>query len=379
MNVRLFRPTVGEEELNAIRRVFERSWIGLGPTLDEFERRWTEYIGCRESIGVNSGTAALHLALAVLRFPQGSKVLVPALTFVSTAAAVLYNNLVPVFVDCDEEMLGLDFDDLQRKYTKECVAVMPVHMGGHPVPMDRLVNFARERNLKIIEDCAHCGGGRYLGRSLGTWGDVGCFSFEEKKCMTTGDGGMICCNDEELARPLRAMRWLGIDKDTWKRNANTTRADNGARHWYYEIALLGYKYNMNDLSASIGIEQLKKLPAFNAARLAAMRRYMEGTRHFKHIRPLLPYDLSGECHYHLFGVRCERRDELILHLKERGVATGVHYTPLHLQPLFREYATPMPHAEHLYERMLTLPLFAAITTREIDHVLGALEDFDSSP
>ena len=163
MQVRLFKPSVGEEELANIRAVFERAWLGLGPTVAQFEKEWSAYIGAKNSVGVNSGTAALHLALTAHNFPRGAKVLVPAMTFVATATAVLYNDLEPVFVDVDPDTLNLSLEDLQRKITKDCVAVMPVHFGGHPVPMEKLLPIARAHNLAVIEDCAHCAGRRATG------------------------------------------------------------------------------------------------------------------------------------------------------------------------------------------------------------------------
>ena len=167
MNIRLFKPSVGEEELQKIREAFERSWIGLGPMVNEFETEWEKFVGCKMAVGVNSATAALHLALAVFRFPEGKKVLVPSLTFAATATAVLYNRLTPVFVDSDPVTLGMDLDDLQRKYDKDCVAVIPVHYAGHPVAMEKLMPWARERGLKVIEDCAHTAGAMYKGQIFG--------------------------------------------------------------------------------------------------------------------------------------------------------------------------------------------------------------------
>jgi len=211
MNIRLFKPSLGEEELQAIKEAFDRSWVGLGPMVNEFEKQWAAFVGSEIAIGVNSATAALHLALAAFRFPEGKKVLVPSLTFSSTASAILYNRLTPVFVDSDPVTLGICLEDLESKYDKDCVAVMPVHYAGHPVPMEKLVAWAKQKGLKIIEDCAHTAGGIYQGKTLGTWGDIGCFSFEEKKCMTTGDGGMMVTNDPELFKDVKAMRWVGID------------------------------------------------------------------------------------------------------------------------------------------------------------------------
>ncbi len=196
MNIRLFKPSVGEEELAMLKEVFDRAWLGLGPMVSKFEDEWSGYIGSKMSIGVNSATAALHLALTAFHFPEGKKVLVPAITFTSTANVVLYNRLIPVFVDVDPVTTVMDMEDLHRKIDKDCVAVIPVHNGGYPVPMDELMGIAKTHNLKVIEDCAHCAGGEYKGKKLGTWGHIGCFSFEEKKCMTTGDGGMICSDDK---------------------------------------------------------------------------------------------------------------------------------------------------------------------------------------
>ena len=258
MKVRLFRPLVDEEEIRNIRDAFDRSWIGLGPKVNAFEAAWEEFIGCKMAIGVNSATAALHLALATFRFPEGKKVLVPSLTFAATATAVLYNRLEPVFVDCDPVTLSMDLDDMDRKYDSDCVAVIPVHYAGHPVPMEKLMPWARDRHLKVIEDCAHTAGADYQGKILGTWGDIGCFSFEEKKLMTTGDGGMMVTNDPELFKDVKAMRWVGIDKDNWKTAQEYTLANRNAMHWFYEIRVLGYKYNMNDLAASIGLGSVEK-------------------------------------------------------------------------------------------------------------------------
>jgi perosamine synthetase len=303
-------------------------------------------------------------------------VLVPAITFVSTALAVLYNRLQPVFVDVDPETLGIDLVDLERKATADCVAVIAVHMGGHPVPMSRLLDITRRRRLVVIEDCAHCAGGAYQGRKLGLWGDIGCFSFEEKKGMTTGDGGMLSSLKPELLEPLRPHRWLGIDKDTWRRSAGYVEPSGGdPRHWHYEVAVPGFKYNMNDLMAAIGLVQLAKLDRMNERRRAIIRRYLAGMRGLRRVQPLLPYDLE-ESAYWLFGVRCERRDNLILHLKKRGVATGVHFMPLPLHPLFKEHKEPIPAALRVWPTMVTLPLYADMTDEDVDYVLAALDDFE---
>jgi perosamine synthetase len=371
MNVRLFKPSLGERELQLVREAFERSWVGLGPMVNRFEEEWKAYVGAEAAIGVNSATAALHLALASFRFPEGRKVLVPSLTFAATATAVLYNRLIPVFVDSDPVTLGLDLEDLERKYTPDCVAVMPVHYAGHPVPMDRLMPWARERGLKVIEDCAHTAGSPYKGRVLGTWGDIGCYSFEEKKLMTTGDGGMMVTNDPGLFKDVKAMRWVGIDKDNWKTAQRYTGDDLDAMHWFYEINVLGWKYNMNDLAASIGIAQLERLPAMNARRSAIIRRYLDGLRGLEGVAPLLPFE-PEHYGYQMFGVRADHRNALAVHLKKQGVATGCHYTPLSIQPLFAPWGRTAPYIEREHERFITLPLHTDLTDAEVDHVLAAL-------
>lgn len=378
MQVRLFKPSVGQEELNNIRDVFERGWLGLGPLVEQFEGEWSRYIGAQVSVGVNSATAALHLAVTAANVPPGRKALIPAMTFVATATAALYNQLTPEFIDIEEDTLSMDLKDLEEKITSDCAVVIPVHMGGHPVPMDKLNRFAAQHGLFVIEDCAHCAGGVYKGKKLGTWGDIGCFSFEEKKCMTTGDGGMISSNKPELIEPLRPYRWVGIDKDTWKRSAEYTHSNGmDARHWYYEVSVLGYKYNMNDLMAAIGLAQLKKLDRMNERRRQIIQRYLDGISDCERVRPLLPYQLQDNA-YWIFGVRCQQRDKLILALKQKGIATSVHYMPLSMHPLFRKYKSKVPVAERVWNEMVTLPLFPDLRDEEVDYVIGALQAFERS-
>jgi len=374
MNIRLFKPSLGEEELQNIKEAFDRSWVGLGPNVNEFEKKWAEFIGCEIAIGLNSATAALHLALTSFGFPEGKKVLVPSLTFASTATAILYNRLIPVFIDSDPLTLGMDLEDMKRKYDKDVVAVMPVHYAGHPVPMDELMPWAREKGLKVIEDCAHTAGAKYKGKSLGTWGDIGCFSFEEKKLMTTGDGGMIVSNDPELLKDMKAFRWVGIDKDNWKTAQAYTGANKDAMHWFYEIALLGYKYNMNDLAASIGLAQLKKLPQMNTRRSEIIWKYLEGIKDVESIRPLLPFEPEKYV-YQMFGIRIEKRDEIMIYLKSKGIATGCHYTPLSVQPLFSHWGHNCPFIEKEHEKFVTLPLHAELRDKEVEYILEYLNKF----
>ena len=374
MNIRLFKPSLGAEELENIRESFNRAWIGLGPKVNEFEEEWKKFLGCNAAIGLNSATAALHLALRVFGFPEKKKVLVPSLTFSSTASAVLYNHLTPVFVDSDPVTLGISLEDLDRKYDKNCVAVIPVHYAGHPVPMEKLMPWARDRNLKVIEDCAHTSGSIYKGKQLGRWGDISCFSFEEKKLMTTGDGGMLCSDDPDLLKDVKAMRWVGIDKDNWKTARSYTNANKDAMHWFYELNILGYKYNMNDLAASIGLAQLKKLPIMNQKRSDIIRRYLSSLSGSSGIQPLLPYEPETYS-YQMFGIRTDEKDKLIIYLKSKGIATGCHYTPLTMQPSFKTFLSPCPIIETEYHKMITLPLHADLTDTEVDYIIDNIRTF----
>lgn len=374
MKVRLFKPSLNDEEIQSIKDAFDRAWLGLGPKTREFEKQWTNYIGCKESVGVNSCTAALHLAVSAFRFPKGKKVLVPVLTFASTAMAPIYNGLEPVFVDVDEDTLTISLEDLERKYDKDCVAVMPVHYGGYPAKMDEIINFARSKNLKIIEDCAHTAGGEYKGKVLGTLGDIGCYSFEEKKCMTTGDGGMICSNDAELISPLKSSRWVGMNKDTWQREKENSITKSNS-HWYYEILELGYKYNMNDLMASIGLVQLKKLPEMNKRRMEIISRYLDAFEDCSTLKPALPYDKNQKC-YWMFMLRVQDRDKFISFMQQKDIATGVHYMPLTLHPYFAKYENNTPNAISIWKKFVTIPLHADMTNEEVDYVIDNVKAFD---
>jgi len=373
MNIRLFQPSLGDEELASVKSCFEASWVGLGPKVAELEEAWKKYLGCNEAFALNSATAALHLALAVFRFPPGSKVLVPSLTFSATASAVLYNQLIPIFVDSDPVTLGMDLSDLERKYQDGCVAVIPVHYAGHPVFMERLVPWARKRNLKIIEDCAHTTGSPYLGTPPCLWGDISCFSFEEKKLMTTGDGGMICSNDKDLLKEVRAMRWVGIDKDNWKSARAYTANNMNAMHWYYELKVLGYKYNMNDLAASIGLVQLQKLDRMNEKRASLINRYLDGISTIQEVETLVPYE-PNKYAYQIFGIRVPNKTDTINHLKSRGIATGCHYTPLSLQPLFAEWGGNCPFIEKEIDNCITLPLHTQLSSFEVDYIVEAIRE-----
>lgn len=371
--IRLFQPSLGAEELDAVKAAFDRAWVGLGGQVSAFEREFEEYFGTTAALGVNSGTAALQLAVEAFGFPEGKKVLVNDLTFVASATCILVNRLEPVLVDCDPMTLAMDLDDAEKKVDADTVAMVVVHYGGHPAPMDRVMEFARRHNLKVIEDCAHCIGGDYAGKKLGTWGDVGCYSFEEKKGMTTGDGGMMVSNDRDLIERMKPHRWVGIDKDTWRRrDSYTDSGDLDTRHWHYEVAVLGYKYNMNDLAASIGRVQLRRLAAMNDRRASLIGQYLSHLADHDGIEPLLPYE-PGRGSYWIFGVRTSQRDAAIRHLKRNRISTGVHYMPLHAHPLFKSKHAAPANSSRLWPTLLTLPLHPHLSDGDVARVARELK------
>ena len=375
--IRLFKPSFGNEEVEAIKKIFKKSWIGYGPEVKKFENSWSKYIGIKYSVGVTSCSAALHIALASKNFKKKKKVLVPAMTFTATAAAALYCGLEPVFVDINEYDLNMNFEDLKKKYSKDCVAVIPVHVGGHPCEMEKIVPWAKRRKLLVIEDCAHTTGGIYRGKTLGTWGDISCFSFEEKKMLTTGDGGMVCTNNKSLAVKFRNLSFHGWNRDPWSRHKKSLSKKNlKEKHWYYQIKELGFKYNMNDLMAAIGLAQLKKLNSFNFKRNTGIQKYLKGIKNCKNIKPYFVKQ-HKRIAYWMFAVRLKKRDQLITFLKKKGIATSVYWIPVPMHPLYKKYKSKIPVTKRVWKELVTLPLFSDIKLKELNYVINSVKEFDN--
>ena len=377
-NIRLFQPSLGPKELSSVKKVFEKSWIGYGTEVQKFEAEWSKHFRVKHSIAVNSCTAALHLSLLCNNFKKGKKVLVPAITFSATAAAVLYCDLIPVFVDINKNDLNMNIDDLKRKYNKDCVAIMPVHFGGHPCEMDKIMKFANQKKLIVIEDCAETCGGYYKGKKIGTWGHFGCFSFEEKKMMTTGDGGMIVTNITSIAKKLKSLSFHGWDKDPLLRHkqrfSKNKKNIKQNLHWYYEINQLGFKYNMNDLEASIGRVQLKKLSFLNNSRINFLKKYLQNLKKCKNLIPTFPYDLKKSS-YWMFSIRSKNRDALISYLKKYNISTSVHLMPLPLHPLYKKFKSKIPIALKVWKELVTLPLHPHLKDKEINYINRKLREF----
>ena len=379
MKIRLVKPFVGNEEMELLKGVMDRSWLGRGPLCEEFETKWNEFLGVKASTAVNSGTAALHLALLSFRFKKNKKVLVPAMTFCSTANAAIYCGLEPVFVDVNEETLSIDVEDMKRKYTKDCVAVIPVHFGGHPARMEEIVPWAHQKGIKVIADCAHVVGGKYKNKNLCAWADINCFSFQEKKILVTGDGGMISSNNPKYIEPLRAIKEVGMTKDTFSRFKAEENGDTKGDplHWCYDVKELGYKYNMCDVIAAIGIAQLTKIDKIIANRISIMKKLLQGIKDCKYIKPAFPYDMSRP--YYDFMVRLKNkkmRNRFIVFMQQNHIATGVHTMPVPYLAYYRRYSVEIPVAMRIWEEYVVLPFYADMTDEEINYVLENIYQFE---
>ncbi len=364
------RPFLGPEEVQAVQRVFESRWLGLGAFTQEFERVLREFLGVRHVIAVSSGTAALHLALDILDLQPGDEVLVPTLTFVATSQAVVMAGATPVFCDVEAETFNLDVDDAASRITARTKAILPVHYGGTACDMDAVRTLAAEARLKVIEDAAHAFGSTYKGRKIGTIGDLTCFSFDPVKAITCGEGGAIATNDRDLADRAALRRILGITKDAWSRQETV-------QPWSYEVDGPGFRYHMSNINAAIGLEQMKRFAAFRERRCEIAGRYDEAlagipglTLRKQHLPETCPF-------FYVVRVLDGRRDALMDHLKHNGIMTGVHYIPNHLHRAFAERRTSLPVAERLGREILTLPLFYEMTDEQVDRVIAAVRRFFS--
>lgn len=377
--VRLFKPWVGKEEISNIKKVFKNAWLGYGSEVYKFEKKFAKFIGTKYAVAVNSGTAALHLALLCNNFKKNKEVLVPSITFSATAASALYCGLKPKFVDIKKEDLTIDFEDIKKKYTKNCVALICVHMGGHPAQMEKIRPWAKKKRLLLIEDSAESCGSIYKGKKLGTWSDISCFSFEEKKIITTGDGGMICLNDKEKYKKIKSLSFHGWNIDPWQRHLMFFRKKNKfSKHWKYEIENLGYKYNMNDLTAAIGLAQLKKINLFNKNRNLILKKYLNGIKDLKHIKAVFPYDLKNGS-YWLFSVKTKFRDELINFLKKKNISTAVHFVPLPMNKLYKNYNNnSLKNTKNIWKEIVSLPFFPDLENKKIEHITNCLRSFDKN-
>ncbi len=364
----VFKPSFGEEELEALREPFQTGWIGLGPKTKEFEKQFAEYIGTRYAVALNSGTAALHLALKVLEV-QGMEVITTPMTFVSTNHAILYNQGIPVFTDIEPDTLNIDQAEIRQNITAKTKAIMVVHYGGHACDMDPILDLAKEKNIAVVEDAAHGCGGEYREQKLGSLGDIACFSFHAVKNLATGEGGMVTTDDSEFYGRLVKLRWMGISRDTWSREEKDKKYS-----WYYDVEEVGFKYHMNDIPAAIGIVQLKKLDKMNQRRREITERYNQGLKDLQwlEIPTVKPYARPS---HHNYVIKVVKRDQLNIYLQEKGISTGVHYIPNNHYEMYHSFRGETPVADSVWKKLLTLPLFPDLKDEEVDYIIREIKEF----
>lgn len=375
----IFKPTLGDEELAAIKESFDSHWIGLGPKTKLFEEQFAKYVGAKNAISFNSATAALHVALIASDVKEGDEVLVPAMTFVSSAHVVVSCGAIPILVDVDAETMQMDPKDIEKKITSKTKAIMPVHYGYHPCEMDEIIRIAKMHKLAVVEDAANCAGAEYKGKKIGGLeSDFACFSFEAKKNMTTGDGGMVTTNKEgEIIDKMRRIRWVGMNKDTVKRFA-----EKNDKPWDYDITELGFKYNMNDICASIGIVQLKKLDGMNSKKKEIVDKYNQAFSKEDWLKTPVQKSHTNPA-YWLYMLRIQKgdRDEFMKHLFKNGVSANTNGKPLHLLSFYEDYykergiKVDCPIAEREWNKLAVLPLFPTMTDEEINKVIDTVKSF----
>ena len=369
------RPSIGEGEIAAVAEVLRSGWLTMGPKTREFERAFAGYIGCKHAVAVNSCTAALHLALDAIGLRPGDEVIVPVNTFTATAAVVAHMGGKVVFADTLAEGFNIDPADAATRVSPRTRAVIPVHLGGEPCRMDDLGLLAEKQQLAVIEDAAHALPTEYHGRKIGTISPLTAFSFYATKTLTTGEGGMLTTENEAFAGRAAMMRLHGISHDAWKRY---TREGS----WYYEVQEAGFKYNMTDVQAALGLCQLKAVERFRDVREAYVARYRELLGDLGEIE-LPPPPGDGVRHaWHLFIIRLRLeqlaidRNRFIEELSGAGIGTSVHFIPLHLQPYYaRAFGCrrgDFPNAERTYERSISLPIYPAMRPADVDRVAGAV-------
>jgi len=373
------QPDIGEDEIAEVVDTLRSGWVTTGPKTKRFEQAFTEFLGDSviESIAVNSATAGLHLALEALGIGPGDEVITTTHTFTATAEVVRYLGADVVLVDIDPKTLNIDPKLVEAAITPRTKCIIPVHFGGLAVDMLEILNIARRHGLRVVEDAAHCLPSTIEGELIGTMGsDATVFSFYANKTITTGEGGMLCTRNAALAKRAKVMRLHGMNRDAFDRFTAKVPS------WYYEIVAPGFKYNLTDIAASMGLHQLKRARGFQHRRAEIAMQYQEA---FADLPVILPPDApEGDMHsWHLYVLRLRddaplSRDELIEALFAAGIGCSVHYIPLHLHPYWRDRyglkPEQFPHSHKAYEQMLSLPIYAKMTDADVQRVIAAVSD-----
>ncbi len=373
-------PSIGEEEIAEVVDSLRSGWLTSGPKVRRLEDELAAYLGARHALAVSSCTAALHIALTALGIGPGDEVVVPTMTFCSTANVVIHLGARPVLVDVGPDM-NVTPEAIEAALTPRTRAIVPVHYGGQPCDLEAIHALAARHGLPVVEDAAHAIGARYRDQKIGSDAlaaprSITCFSFYAIKNMTTGEGGAIATADDGLAETMRLLTLHGMSRDAWKRYT-------GAGSWYYEVVLPGYKDNMTDIQAALGIHQVRRLEGFIETRRRYARLYDEAFFELPEVEA--PIVRPGRCHvYHLYPIllRLEGlaidRARFIEELRARGIGTSVHFVPVHLHPFYaRQFGYrpgDLPCAEALYSRLISLPLYPAMSEADVADVIQAVGD-----
>lgn len=364
------RPDLGAAEMDAVRSVLESGWLTTGERVHEFEDAFAAAVGAKHAVALNSCTAALHLALDAIGLRAGDEVIIPAYTFTATAEVVLYFGATPVLVDIDARTLNIDPRRVAEAVTARTKAIIPVHFGGLAADLDALRVVAQPRGIAVIDDAAHAFPSRYNGRYIGAISDITCFSFYATKTITTGEGGMLCTDNDAYAARCRLMSLHGISHDAWKRY----RAEGS---WYYEVVAPGFKYNMTDIAAALGLAQLHRADAMRARRQEIAERYNAAFK--AHDFELPAFGDARDHAWHLYPLRLPAgadRGAFVDALRAREIGASVHFIPLHLHPFYRDRycftpdSFPVSTAE--YEREVSLPIYSGMSDAEVEVVIGAV-------
>ncbi len=367
------RQSVDEADIQAVVEVLRSDWLTTGPKVAEFEEAFAARVGAAHAVSFSSGTAALHAAAFAAGLKPGDEAITTPLTFAATANCVLYQGATPVFADVCRDTLNLDPEQIEKKISPKTRAILAVDYAGHPADLNPIFDVARRHGLIVIEDACHALGAEYGGRFVGSFADMTVFSFHPVKHITTGEGGMVATHDPKLAETLRRFRNHGISSDARQRQS--------AGQWHYEMVLLGFNYRLPDILCALGIQQLKKLDANLARRRAIAATY---TAAFREMPGVTPPAVRAEANpaWHLYPIRLNLeklttgRAEIFRALRAENIGVNVHYIPVHLHPYYRDrfgyQGGEFPVAEDAYERLISLPMFHAMSNGDAEDVIRAV-------
>lgn len=364
-----------QEEIDAVVNTLKSVWITTGPKEKEFTEKYAEYVGAKHAVAVSSCTAALNLSVIGAGIGPGDEVITTPMTFVATTLAIIHAGATPIFADIEEDTLNMDVNTIEDKITEKTKAILPMHYGGNPVKIDRVLEIAKKHGLKVVEDAAHASGAAYKGKKIGVFGDMTCFSFHAIKNMTCAEGGMITTDNTEVAEWLKTMSFFGIPMDAYKRASSD-------RPWHYDVEDAGFKYNMTDIAASMGLVQLPRLDGFNARRAELVKMYNEAFAGSDEI--ITPGITEGaEPSYHLYVVKLRDdvlsvdRDRVLAALRAENIFANIHYVPVYKHPYFqrtmKQDVSSLPVCENVNGKIVTLPLFPRMTDGDLQDVVTALK------